>query len=192
MESALEKLRWERRRKLQIREAFRAGMTHFRTHGGDPVAFYRASAAYLVPAQRRLIDQDLRLADLLEPRVPPDATADLEGIRSLRERLHRSDEELQLFAAAAAGLENGGSDTVAAFEQAADRYLDYIINVLGARSHSLRHLTTTLFSEADWDHIAGITPAVIAEEGEQFRNVQRLAPAGIDPEKISTERPATR
>lgn len=192
MESALEKLRWERRRKLQVREAFRAGMAHFRANGGDPLAFYRACAAYMVPAQRRLIDQDLRLADLLEPRVPADAAADLEGIRSLRERLHRSDEELQLFAAAADGLKGGGQPAASAFEQATDRYLDYIINVLGARSHSLRHLTTTLFSEADWSHIAGITPEMIAEEGEQFRNVQRHAPAGIDPERVSTERPGAR
>ena len=192
MESALEKLRWERRRKLQVREAFRAGMRHFRKHGGDPVAFYVASARYMIPAQRRLIDQDLRLADLLEPRVPRESAADLAGIASLRERLHASDRELQLFAAAAERLEREGASALGSFEAATERYMDYIINVLGARSHSLRHLTTTLFTEADWERIAGITPAVVAEEGAQFADVQHHAPAGIDPAKVSTERPAAK
>ena len=70
MMKPLELLQWERRRKLQVREAFRAGMAAFSTSAGDPVAFYRACADYLIPAQRRLIDQDLRLATLIASRVP--------------------------------------------------------------------------------------------------------------------------
>ena len=159
MMKPLEILQWERRRKLQVREAFRAGMTAFSTSAGDPVAFYRACASYLIPAQRRLIDQDLRLANLIESRVPASQAEDHGKIAALKGRLQDSDVALRAFEAA-------------------------------ARSHSLRHLTSTLLSEADWGHITGMTPELVAEEGELFERVRATAPAGIDPATVSTERPA--
>jgi hypothetical protein len=47
MMKPLEILQWERRRKLQIREAFRTGMAAYASSPADPVGFYRACAAYL-------------------------------------------------------------------------------------------------------------------------------------------------
>ncbi|MBL8224883.1 MAG: hypothetical protein JNM50_06100 [Chromatiales bacterium] len=177
----LETLRWERTRKLAVREAFRAGLAWHSGHAADPVPFYRACAAYLVPAQQRLIDQDRRLADLLAPRVPAEAAADHAGIESLRERLVAAGRSLQEFAAACDRLERDGADARPGFEAAAAEWLDFVINVLGARSHSLRHLTTTLFSPADWDVIAGITPAVLAAEEAAFAEVVATAPPGLAP-----------
>ena len=58
MPGPLETLQWERRRKLQVREAFRAGMEAASSSPVDPVPFYIACADYLVPAQRRLIFED--------------------------------------------------------------------------------------------------------------------------------------
>lgn len=186
----LEILQWERRRKLQIREAFRAGMTAYQTLPGDPVAFYQACADYLAPAQRRLIDQDMRLARLLESRVPTAQQEDHEKIRALMGRLDESDVALRAFESATADLRQRGSAARGDFEAASRTYIDFVVNVLGARSHSLRHLTSTLFTEADWAHITGMTPELIAEEGELFERVRATAPAGIDPAAISTERPA--
>jgi hypothetical protein len=178
----LETLRWERTRKLAVREAFRAGLGWYPAHAGDdPLPFYRACAAYLVPAQQRLIDQDRRLADLLAPRVPADATADHAGIASLRERLAAASTSLEAFAAACDRLGREGAAARPAFEAAAAEWLDFVINVLGARSHSLRHLTTTLFSPADWAVIAGVTPAVLAAEEAAFRDVVATAPPGLAP-----------
>jgi hypothetical protein len=188
MTTPLEMLRWERRRKLQVREAFRSGLAHFASHPGDPLAFYSACAAYLVPAQRRLIDQDMRLAELLKPRVPASESADHQGIESLKGRLRQSDEALARFEAATRQLATKGAAARKAFEDAAHAYIDFVVNVLGAKSHSLRHLTTTLFSADDWGHIAGLTEAVIAEEGQLFQAVRATAPAGCDPEAVSTDR----
>jgi hypothetical protein len=190
MMKPLELLQWERRRKLQVREAFRAGMTAFGTSAGDPVAFYRACASYLIPAQRRLIDQDMRLANLIESRVPASQVEDHGKIAALKGRLRDSDVALRAFEAAARDLREQGRAAVGGFEAAARTYIDFVVNVLGARSHSLRHLTSTLLSEADWSHITGMTPELVAEEGELFERVRATAPAGIDPATVSTERPA--
>ena len=190
MQRPLEVLQWERRRKLQVREAFRAGMAALAANPADPSPFYRACAGYLIPAQRRLIDQDLRLANLIESRVPATQAEDHEKIAALKARLHESDAALQAFEAGAAQLESKGPDARGAFEAAAATYIDFVVNVLGARSHSLRHLTSTLLSEQDWEFIAGVTPELMREEGELFSRVQATAPAGVDPEAISTERPA--
>jgi hypothetical protein len=190
MMKPLEVLQWERRRNLQVREAFRAGTTAFSTAAGDPVAFYRACADYLVPAQRRLIDQDMRLANLIGSRVPASQAEDHEKIAALKGRLRDSDVALRAFEDAARDLRERGGAARGRFEAAARTYIDFVVNVLGARSHSLRHLTSTLLSEADWSQITGITPELIAEEGELFEQVRATAPAGIDPAAISTERPA--
>jgi len=190
MMKPLEVLQWERRRKLQVREAFRAGLDGVGGSTYDPVGFYRACADYLVPAQRRLIDQDMRLATLIRSRVPASATDDHEKIAALTGRLEDSDAALRAFEAAAQELRSRGDAARARFEAAARTYIDFVVNVLGARSHSLRHLTSTLLSEADWAHITGMTPALLAEEGELFERVRATAPAGIDPAGISTERPA--
>ncbi|MEO8223267.1 MAG: hypothetical protein ABI661_00530 [Gammaproteobacteria bacterium] len=190
MQKPLETLQWERRRKLQIREAFRAGMTAWTDKPGDAVPFYIACADYLVPAQRRLIDQDMRLAELLESRVSPAQTDDREKIGALKARLRDSDVALRAFAAAAGDLRKRREAACREFEVAAYEYIDFVVNVLGARSHSLRHLTSTLFTETDWEHIAGVTDVLIAEEGARYATVQETAPAGADPAAISTDRPA--
>ncbi len=187
MMKPLETLQWERRRKLQVREAFRAGLD---AAVAAPLEFHLACAAYLVPAQQRLIDQDLRLANLLASRVPPGQAEDHEKINSLKSRLADSSAALRAFEAAADDLAARGAAARGAFESAARTYIDFVVNVLGARSHSLRHLTTVLFSEEDWGYITGITPELLAEEGALYAAVQRTAPAGIDPARVPTERPA--
>lgn len=190
MPGPLETLQWERRRKLQVREAFRAGMEAASSSPVDPVPFYIACADYLVPAQRRLIDQDLRLASLLESRVPSAQAEDCEKIGTLKARLSDSDSALRAFAAAASNLRKGYGAARLDFESAARTYIDFVVNVLGARSHSLRHLTSTLFTEADWEYITGATEALVAEEGELYSRVQAMAPAGVDPATVPTARPA--
>ncbi len=189
MDKTLEKLRWERRRKLQVRQSFEPALAHFRS-GGDPVPFYLAWARYMVPAQQRLIDQDMRLAELLASRVPPRQAQDRAAIEALRGRLQDSQRSLERFSAAAERLSREQSAARAGFEAAAAEYLDFLVNVLGARSHSLRHLTTTLLTEADWAAIADIDDAFIASEAELFEAVRAQAPTGADPAQMSVERPA--
>ncbi len=119
--------------------------------------------------------------------MPASQAEDHGKIAALKGRLQDSDVALRAFEAAPGpgeqGVRRGG------FEAAARTYIDFVV-CAGARSHSLRHLTSTLLSEADWGHITGMTPELVAEEGELFERVRATAPAGIDPATVSTERPA--
>lgn len=187
MSSALENLRRERQRKLQVRETFSRGLQRLRGASQDPVPFYEICADYLVAGQRRLIDQDLRLAEMLAERVPAGQTEDHAAIRALRERLELADRSLREFAAAAEDLRRRRVAAQKEFERAADTFLDVLVNVLGKRSHSLRHLTSTLLSEADWERIADVSAEFLRQEAEDFLAVQSKAPADIDPALMPVE-----
>jgi hypothetical protein len=187
MPTAVEQLRWERRRKMQVRETFSGALAHFRGGAGEPGPLYLACGDYLVAGQRRLIDQDRRLVDLLAARVPASQVDDHDAMRALRERLDLADRALADFAAALAAFRARGAAGRSDFEAAAARFLDVLVNVLGARSHSLRHLTTTLLSEEDWRVVTDANAEFLAAEERGFRRIGTLAPAGLAPENMAAE-----
>jgi predicted secreted protein len=186
--NSLESLRRERQRKLQVRESFSRGLMHFRGARSEAAhAFLLACADYLAAGQRRLVDQDRRLVDLLAPRVPAAQRDDHAAMQALRERLDLADRTLRDFQAAVAALRARGVAELEEFDAAAVRFLDVLVNVLGARSHSLRHLTTTLLGEDDWRRIADVTSEFEAQEEAAFARIGSLAPPGLEPEKMSVE-----
>ena len=196
MATPLEQLRWERRRKMQVRESFSAGLGYHREQGQgkgqEPGEFYRACADYLIDGQRRLIDQDRRLVNMLMERVPRTQSDDHEAMKALCDRLDLADRTLAEFSSAVSEYCTRGPAGTSDFERAADRFIDVLVNVLGARSHSLRHLTTTLLGEDDWQRIAGITPEFMKAEGAAFAAIGRLAPRGLGPENMLAQgRPET-
>lgn len=187
MTTPIEQLRRERRRKLQVRETFSAALKHFRGMPEDPCPLYLACGDYLVEGQRRLIDQDRRLVHLLAPRVPTGQAEDHQAIRALCGRLDLADRTLAEFSSAVDALRERGPAGRRDFEDAASRFLDVLVNVLGARSHSLRHLTTTLLTDDDWRAITDADPRFLAAEERAFRRIGELAPAGLAPENMETE-----
>ena len=106
-------------------------------------------------AQRRLIDQDMRLAHLIESRVPAAQEEDHEKIGALKGRLRRQRRGAARVRGRGSGLASRVARPGAISRLRPATYIDFVVNVLGARSHSLRHLTSTLLSEADWGHITG-------------------------------------
>ncbi len=185
----LEELRWERRRKLQVREAFSVGLQRHQRDADDASVFYLACADYLLQGQRRLVDQDKRLAEMLKARVPAAQTEDHRLIDALFDRLRQAQDATDAFAVAVDAYRTGSGTDHEAFEAAAGEYLHVIVNVLGARSHSLRHLTTVLFSVEDWAHIVARTPEFVDEEQCLFTAVQRAGGEALDPASFSATRP---
>ncbi|MCC7328946.1 MAG: hypothetical protein IT484_02175 [Gammaproteobacteria bacterium] len=185
MATAVELLRRERQRKMQVRESFNAGLAHFRGQGGEPGPFYLACADYLVHGQQRLIDQDRRLVDILAPRVPAAQAEDHRAMQALRERLDIGAKSLGEFQQATGRYRQAGQSGRADFEAAAIRFIDVLVNVLGARSHSLRHLTSTLLTDADWQRIVATTEEFIDAEAAAFAAIGRLAPPGLAPEQMA-------
>lgn len=185
--SSLEFLRWERRRKLQVREAFARGLEQFRNDPARLFDFVLACAEYLALGQRRLVDQDRRLVEVLSPKVPAGNREDHAAMEALRGRLDLAGSALADFEHALVALRSTGVAGAREFDAAATRFLDFSVNVLGARSHSLRHLTTTLLGEADWQHIVARTEEFVSTEAARFTEIGRRAPAGLAPENMSTE-----
>jgi len=183
--TAVELLRRERQRKMQVRESFNAGLAHFRERGGDAEPFYLACADYLVHGQQRLLDQDRRLVGILAPRVPADQAEDHRTMQALRERLDLGAKSLEEFRQAAQRYRQAGRGGREDFEAAAARFIDVLVNVLGARSHSLRHLTSTLLTDADWQRIVATTEEFIDAEAAAFAAIGRLAPPGLAPEQMA-------
>jgi hypothetical protein len=188
VKSSLESLRRERQRKLQVRESFTRGLAHFRDRRSEAAyEFLLACADYLASGQRRLIDQDRRLVELLAPRVPGAQREDHAAMQALRERLDLAERTLRDFEAGVATLRARGAAGLEEFDATATRFLDVLVNVLGARSHSLRHLTTTLLTEDDWRRVADVTPEFESLEAAGFARIGALAPPGLEPEKMPVE-----
>lgn len=184
MGSAVELLREERRRKLRVRESFRAGLARFRNGQGEAGRFYLACADYLVAGQRRLIDQDRRLVDILAPQVPAEQAEDHATMQALRGRLDLANDSLGDFEQAVQAYRRAGAAGQAAFESAADRFIDLLVNVLGARSHALQHLTRSLLKDEDWQRIVAVTPESTAAEAARYAEVSSTAPAGMGPDEV--------
>lgn len=178
----------ERRRQMQIRKAFAAGLDpQAAWQGRDRAAFYLACADYLLLSMDRLHEQDQIIHDLLGERIPAAEGEAHERLRVLNERQDRSRELLDTFRRAAGALAASRGEGIAAFEKEARDFSAAFGSLLQPRKNPFFRHTDVLFDDADWERIAGVTPASIEEEERLFIRVQKTAPAGVDPAEFSAE-----
>jgi hypothetical protein len=181
----------ERRRQLQVRRAFEAGLQPSTAWGGrDPGEFLLACADYLLFSMDRLHDQDQAIHDLLLERVAPSDAATHERLRVLGERQLASRALLHSFRGTAARLRNSRDSSgraVEAFTAEARLFTGEFGALLQARRNPLRAHTDVLFGDADWLRVAGVTTASVAREHQLFDRVRDTAPAGADPEEFTPE-----
>jgi len=175
----------ERRRQMQVRKAFEAGLATPSWDGR--AAFCLACADYLKWSMDRLHDQDQIIHDLLSERIPAAEKDAHERLAVLNGRQQKSRELMATFMRAAEALRSAGRSGLAAFESAARQFTDTFKTLLQPRKNPFFKHTDVLFTDADWERIAGVTTASIAEEQELFGAVQKTAPAGIDPDKFPAE-----
>jgi hypothetical protein len=192
MTNWLEKLRWERERKMQVRDVFSRGLEPLENKQKDLRDFLIACAHYLIKGQERLLSQDERLVNLLEARVPQRQSEDHEIIAALKGRLALGQKALGTFKDALAVYLAPGEQDLSVFVEAAQDYLNVIVNVLGARRHSLQHLTSPLLSDEDWAEIADSTEEFLKQESKLFETVRQLSPEKLDPTKVPSDPPPVR
>lgn len=175
----------ERRRQVQVRKAFAAGLDDAAAwNGREPADFYLACAGYLVFILDRLHVQDQRIHDLLADRIPATDREAHERLAELDRRQRRSRELLAEFHRAAQQLKIAGRSGVAAFLAEAREFMRSFGSLLQPRRNPFSDYTDALFSEADWEEIAGVTPASLAEEARLFAAVRAAAPTGADPAQL--------
>lgn len=186
METARAEIARERRRMVQVRQAFAAGLDgRIAGHDRSPAGFYLACADYLGFSMGRLFTQDQFIHDLLAERIP---AGDVEAHRQLavlNEQQRQGREQLSALGRAADFLRQAGGGALPAFESAAREFTASFNSSMPAKRNPFFRYTDELFTDADWVRIAGTTPASVAEEERLFAAVRDLAPAGVDPERFT-------
>ena len=177
----------ERRRQLQVRRAFEAGLQPSPAwNGRDPGAFLLACSEYLLFSMDRLHDQDQAIHDLLRERVAADSGIH-ERLQALADRQRASRALLETFRGTVERLRRSHGAALEAFTADARRFAAEFGSLLEPRRNPLRSHTDEHFGDADWLHVAGVTSASIARENQLFDRVRTSAPAGADPDEFTPE-----
>ncbi len=177
----------ERRRQIQVRQAFEAGLAK-RVHNDTDLAdFYLACGDYIVWSMARLHDQDQRIHDLLVERLDPGRTDVHEQLAGLNERQAKSRVFTAEFQRAVEALRDSGASGQAQFEVAAQAFVDLFTSLMAPRKNPFQEHTDVLFTDSDWVDIAGVSTESLAEEKELYELVETTAPAGIEPASYTAE-----
>jgi hypothetical protein len=177
----------ERRRQMQVRKAFDAGLA---LDGGyDPalLPFYLACADYIVASMDRLHDQDQLIHDLLAARIPAAEADAHERLAVLNERQRQSRVLVDTLRKAAEDLRRMGASGLGSFVPVALQFADSFKALLAPRRNPFFRHTDVLFRDDDWARIAGVTEESVQIEERLFLAVQRAAPPGADPAGFTAE-----
>lgn len=175
---------FERRRQIQIRKAFEAGLELQEADRAGLTEFYLACGAYIVFSMDRLHYQDQVIHDLLAERIPPDDVDAHDRLAVLNERQGKSREMVETFRQAVEDLNETGSDGRAPFESASHAFTAAFTSLMAPRKNPFQAHTDDLFTDADWELVAGVTDESMEAEKNLYKAVQASAPAGIDPETM--------
>jgi hypothetical protein len=178
MTTLRERVAGERRRLRSVRETLTAAVG--RTAGGDPafIPFYLAVAEYIGTAMDRLHAQDVKMGDMIRAKLGPPDPESARGLAELDERLAGNQRLLHEFLAARDALAAQGAAALARFEAAGRAYTGYIVANMGHHG-ATTDLAARLFSTADWDYMAGITPAETRREEDLYARVFAALPAPL-------------
>ncbi|MDH3509254.1 MAG: hypothetical protein OER85_00195 [Gammaproteobacteria bacterium] len=174
----------ERRRQIQIRKAFEAGLALQDADRADLTEFYLACGAYIVFSMDRLHYQDQVIHDLLAERIPADDAEAHDRLAVLNERQDKSREMVETFRQAIEVLNQTGLDGRAVFESAAHTFTAAFTSLMAPRKNPFQAHTDNLFADEDWELVAGVTDESTETENKLYKAVQASAPAGIDPETM--------
>lgn len=180
----------ERMRLGQVRKSFAAGIEMQSQGAAVPMEFIGTCVDYIKASMDRLHAQDQRILDILKPHTPAsdaDGTATLDNLDM---RLTKSREALKKLLAARDLYRAKGTDGWSDFKVATDAFMDVYFNILLKGQHSTLAMQDKLFSDSDWETVAGVSQDSRMTEAALFAAVKRHAPAGADPESFKAGPPA--
>lgn len=175
---------FERRRQIQIRKAFETVLDLPAAERARLTEFYLASGAYIVFSMDRLHYQDQVIHDLLAERIPQQDADAHEQLALLNERQGKSRAMVETFRLAVDALGDAGEAGRGVFETAARNFAEAFVSLMAPRKNPFHTYTDELFSDEDWDLVAGVTDESIEMEKNLYNAVQIHAPTGIDPETM--------
>ena len=180
----------ERRRQIQVRQAFEAGLAKRVQNDTDLAVFYLACGDYIVWSMARLHDQDQLIHDLLKARLDPGLTEVHQRLAELNERQEKSRAFTGDFQQAIKALRDSGAPGQAQFEVAGRVFADLFTGLMAPRKNPFQEYTDVLFTDSDWIDIAGVSNESLAEEETLYGRVEETSPAGVDPANYTAEHAA--
>jgi hypothetical protein len=181
MSDAKAAIGYERRRQVQVREVFEAGLALRNRDDLELAGFFLACAAYIVFSMDRLHHQDQVIHDLLAERIAADDMAAHERLDDLAERQGKSRELIEQLQRVAEEL-TADLDALGEFEDTAVNFVDAFSSLMAPRKNPFEKYTDELFTDEDWIVIAGVTDESRLIEKELYAAVQVNAPDGLEPE----------
>jgi len=176
---------YERRRQMQIRAAFEAGLALRTDPDLDLTDFFVACAAYIVFSMDRLHQQDQVIHDLLKERISQENTMAHEQLDVLNDRQQQSRELVEKFQMVAEELSLKGPDALDVFEAAAIEFTRGFSTLMAPRKNPFQKYTDELFTDDDWQLIAAVSDESRSIEKNLYSVVQISSPGNIDPEVMT-------
>ncbi len=180
MTSLRERIGGERRRLRAVRQKLSAAVAQTASGNADWAPFYVAVGDYMETSIGRLLDQDIKMGEMIREKVAvidenvTNALAGLDdNLSALRQRLDR-------LLAARESLRSDAASALNEFEDAGRELTDYIVANLGHQEGGSNDLAGKLFSPEDWEYMAGITDEDMAREVSLFEKVNSTTPSDLE------------
>ena len=179
MTTLREKVAGERRRLKSVRETLTAAVA--RKSRGDSafVPFYLAIADYIETSMGRLHAQDVKMGKMIRDKLGKLDAQSGQALQELDERLAGNQEHLKALSAARRGLAaQADAAALERFETVGAAYTHYIVTNMGHHGGTT-DLAARLFTQDDWEHMAGVTDEETRTEQRQYARVFDALPAAL-------------
>ncbi len=180
MTTLRERIGGERRRLQSVRKKLSAAVAQGASDNSDWVPFYVAVGDYMEASIGRLLAQDEKMGEMIREKVETIDDNVNEALSALHKNLTALTERLDRMLEARDNLRNNSTSQLTEFEDAGRALTDYIVANLGHQNGGSNNLAGDLFSQKDWEYMAGITDEDMAREVSLFDRVNATTPPDLD------------
>lgn len=180
MTTLQERIGGERRRLKAVRTKLSAAVAQGASGEADWAPFYVAVGDYMEASIRRLLDQDVKMGDMIRDKVEVVDNEIADALSRMHDRLADLEQRLDRVLAARDKLRADDSADLSEFESAARELTDYIVANMGHQEGGANSIAGKLFGPADWERMAGITDEDMAREIALFDAVTATTPLDLE------------
>ena len=175
MTTLRERVANERRRLRSVRQALSAAVEQKSAGDATFVEFYAAIADYMAAAMHRLHEQDVKMGNMIREKLGHIDDKARQALKELDERLEGNQQHLKAFLEAKEQLAREGARALERFEEVSRAYTQYITENMGHHGGTT-DLAGKLFSQDDWEYMAGVTDEDMRREGTLYDRVFKALP----------------
>ena len=180
MTTLREKVAGERRRLKSVRETLTAAVARKSRGESAFVPFYVAIADYIETSMGRLHAQDVKMGNMIRGKLGKLDAQSEQALRELDERLAGNQEHLQALLSAKKALAAAkNAAALERFETVSAAYTHYIVTNMGHHGGTT-DLAGRLFTQDDWEFMAGVTDEETRTEQKQYARVFDALPAALN------------